>query len=100
MKSKPRNLGIRKLGRVFLMLKWLQISPGLKVETLAMLVDVSIDNIYRYVTELRMLGISIKDKNGCYTLESDDIIGSIKLGCAKVQMESRNDEGCNDAQSE
>ena len=69
----------KKLGKAFRMLKWISVTPGVDKETLAKLLDISTRGVYRYIKDLRQIGVPIKThRNAGYSLESTDILGAIK----------------------
>ena len=82
---------MRKLESIFTMLKWISVAPGVSAETLAQLVDRSERGVYRYLSDLKGLGIAIKCQNGGYTLEDSDIMSAIKLteGIKRCRQETQ-----------
>lgn len=71
--------GMRKVEKIFKLLRWIQTAPGLNAHTLGVLLETHVRSIYRYIDDLRRMGIEIKNENGGYALGDGDIIGAIKL---------------------
>lgn len=71
--------GMRKVEKTFKLLKWIRVAPGLNVDTLGGLLDTHVRSIYRYIDDLRTMGIAIRNENGGYALDDDNILGAIKL---------------------
>ena len=76
---------MRKVESIFRMLKCVSIAPNLTAATLAKLLDRSERGIYRYMSDLKKLGIPIKFQDGGYVLEDCDILSAIKLRPATTE---------------
>ena len=61
------------------MMKWIKVAPGLSGETLGELLGLSARSVFRYIHDLRELGIPIKTVDGGYVLEYIDVMELIKL---------------------
>ncbi len=71
----------KKLGKALRMLKWISVAPGVDTKTQGRLLDLSTRGVYRYIKDLRKLGIPIKThKHAGYSLEHTDILSVINLG--------------------
>lgn len=71
---------MKKVAKIFKMMKWIAVRPGISVGDLANLVGVSHRGIYRYIDDLRGLCIPItKCRGGGYYLQDADILNIIRL---------------------
>ena len=70
---------MKKVEKIFLLLKWIAIRPGISVGDLAKSVGVSERGVYRYIQDLLGLGIPITNTGGGYYLHDPDILNIIRL---------------------
>lgn len=85
MRRVDGELVTNKMKRALCMLKWMSIAPGLHIETLALLIGVSKRNVYRYISELKSLGIPITiDKGRGYSIQDTNIRWIVRLAVADV----------------
>ncbi len=81
----------KKLGKALRMLKWISVAPGMDVETLGKLLDLSERGVYRYIADLRKLGIPIKTHEGeGYSLEDTDILRAVKWNVTEPEKVTQN----------
>ncbi len=93
------ELEAKKLGKIFRMLKWISIAPGLNAETLGGLIGVSKRGVHRYIKDLRALGIPIKVKKGIgYSLEDSDILSALRWNGAERESTTPDRKGKTNAQ--
>lgn len=90
---------IKKVGRVFVLLKWISVAPQVDEVVLAKLLGVSTRAIYRYIKDLKRVGIPIRRKSGGYVLENADLLGSIRLTDVGAATSQIGLEGMPDAYS-
>lgn len=76
---------MKKFEKMLRMAKYMAVKPGISTGDLAQLCDVSQRGIWRYISDMRELGIGIRCKNGGYALESPDLLSAIKLGAEAVE---------------
>ena len=70
---------MKKVEKIFKMVKWIAVRPGISVGDLAKSVGVSQRGVYRYISDLLDLGIPIINSGGGYYLQDPDILNIIRL---------------------
>ncbi len=75
-----REVKTKKLKKAFMLLKWISVAPGVDAKTLGRLLGLSERGVYRYIKDLREIGITVrtKERRG-YVLEHTDLLGALRL---------------------